>query len=276
MICNKCGQENGSNTNFCIKCGNPLMNTPSTVENNNMNANITTGKVVNSNIGLNQEQVISNNTNNSDLNYFKFMIETILKPIKTYKKEHEQLQVPKNAIILSVITSVLIMVLNLIKTVINTVYQKSYFTDKVEIDFTRLKYIEWTDVTLKTFIFIIIAIFAIAGIYYIGNLIAKKKANYMKLVGITSTSMIPAIICGSLLGPILSLIYSPLGTLTGIAGLIYSILIFTKEVNEEVNFEEKDYEIYYHTACFLSVILIAYIVIALILKDAISLYSMLG
>lgn len=281
MICSKCGKENLSNTNFCTGCGNPMISAQSLSNVNNNN--IPTGTVMNSNNILDQSvntnnQMVNNNLhqNNTNMNYFKFIIDSIIKPVKTYKEENKKLQEPKNSIVLALITSLLITILSLISTFFSTVIDKNIFTDKIEFSFDSLEYVEWGEVLGQTFLGSLIVIFALAAIYYIGSLIAKKQTNYLKLVGITSISIIPLILCSNVLSPIISLIYSPLGMLITIVGSAYSILVFVSVVNEEINFSEKDYSIYYHLACFMSIIIIFYIIITYVLSDYISMYSILG
>ena len=73
-------------------------------------------------------------------------------------------------------------------------------------------------------------LFAITGVYYLAALVLKKDVKFPKLFGGPVTAFIPAAVSTSILSPILSLIYAPLGIGITVVECIYSAVIFLELV----------------------------------------------
>ena len=240
MKCPKCGKENLNGAQFCAMCGSPL-------QSNTKKEPAKEPKVVKT---------------GATINFFNIMLEAFLKPSKAYNEEKNNLDDIKNGIIFSGIVAAFMMLVNLISTMISSVVvvHHDFFSDKVtrELEFDNIKDLPYFDLIVKRVLIYAAVILAIAGIFFIGALIAKKTVTYMKTLTITAISMIPYTVGTIFAATILGLIWEPLGVIVAVAGVAYSIAIFVSLLNQEVTFVNKDYAIYYFAACFTTTIVIAY------------------
>ena len=241
MKCPKCGKENLDGAQFCAMCGAPLK----------------TSKEQKS-----MPQQKPSSTSAGTVNFFNFMLGAFLTPSKTYKEEKNNLDDIKNGMIFSGIVAVFMMVVNLISTMIScvVVVKHDFFSDKVtrELEFDNIKELPYFDLIVKQLLIYAVIILAVAGIFFIGALIAKKTVTYMRTLTITAVAMIPFTVATMFAATILGLIWEPLGLIVAVAGVAYSIAIFVSLLNEEVTFVNKDYAIYYFAGCFTTTIVIAY------------------
>ena len=278
MKCFKCQFENIEGSTFCVKCGTNLKeiqnsNVPSNVANSeenrnemnmnfNENVNIQNEKVVNSEqfdmheIRNNQEQVVTNQSSNASsepLNYLMFLIAVLMKPFKCFKEEEAKLSNPKTSILLSAIISVIMTLVIIVKKVISTVVTKtmdpSTFKLKTTVDFGQLKDLEWMNLIFKNLLISAAIVVAIALVYYIISLMFKRFTDFIKILSISATSLIPYIVLGMIVSPLLGMIWAPLSMIAMITGTIYSLLIFISLMNEEIPFEDVNTKIYFHLIC---------------------------
>ncbi|MBQ7239856.1 MAG: zinc ribbon domain-containing protein [Bacilli bacterium] len=271
MKCLKCGTENAEGSLFCIKCGANLKDTENVTQEaqasieNNQNESVQEAVIpvqvapvqeaapVQAAAPVAQQPVVNTqqtqtSVNTSPLNYLMFIIAIILKPFKSFKDEESKLTNPKTSLIFTLIITGAMTVINLITTVFNAVHVKSFLGETSWV-WDNLKNIKWLEVIGKNFLIYVGVIFAITVVFYLGGLVAKKQVNFIKTLSITTTSVIPAVICSFILAPIGGLIWSYLSVFFSITGIVYSLTIFTTLINEELKLTE-DMKVYFFTACF--------------------------
>lgn len=263
MICPNCGMDNIQGSSFCVKCGNKL-NTENVNNNfqqqvqevNNVQANNQVGdpfvqNTMQQNNYVNNVNVVTNT--NKAMNFFMYILMILIKPFKTFKEEEEKLTDTKNSLILSGIVVGLMLVINLIKSMITTVFTKKmdYTTFKLKtvIDFSNLKNLDWLDLLGKHLLIYAGIILAIAVVYYLASLVFKKNGNFIKLLSISATSLIPFTLVGMFASFVLGKIWSPLYMVCVIVSLIYSVLILVSLINKQFEFENDDTKIYFHLIC---------------------------
>lgn len=249
IICQNCGTSNMSNTKFCVTCGNQLLSMPL---NQPINNNMPNQQYV---VQNNVQQNIPNQVKSTGMNYFKYILNVVIKPFDTFKKEESNLSSFKNSGILAGIVIVALTILNLISTMIASVRITSYWTDEVEWVWENLKNIEYFKVIGQDLLTYAGIIFAISGIYFLASLVIKKDAKFVKLLSATVTAFIPLAIAMSILSPLLSLIYSYLGLIIKVIGCVYFIIILLELLNDQIVIENKNTRIYFHLVC-LSILLV--------------------
>ena len=284
MNCPNCGAENASNSSFCIKCGAKLINDQS----NNLNQNISLSSNLIQNDGISvpndnynqgivyqnikQAENIQVNTNSmnkgstsvkpgSELNYFSYIINILLKPIKTFKEEEKKFDT-KTSLIFSGIVAVMLMIINLIKNIFSVILVKKFDYNtlkiKTSIEFSNLKNLEWFDLIVKRLLLFAAIIAVIALVYYLAGLVIKKEANYAKNLSIVSSSFIPYALFGMIVAPLLGKIYGELYLIVLIIATIYSISIFITLINYSMKLENNDQAIYLHVICLSLLIISSY------------------
>ncbi len=282
MNCPNCGAENASNSSFCIKCGSKLINDQA----NNLNQNISLSSNLIQNDGINvpnenynqgivyqnikQAENIQANTNSmnngstsvrtgNELNYFSYIINILLKPIKTFKNEEKKFDT-KTSLIFSGIVAVMLMIINLIKNIFSVILVKKFdyntLKTKTSIEFSNLKNLEWFDLIVKRLLLFAAIIAVIALVYYLAGLVIKKEANYTKNLSIVSSALIPYALIGMVVAPLLSNIYEELYLIVLVIATIYSISIFITLINYSMKLENNDQTIYFHVIC-LSILIIS-------------------
>ena len=60
---------------------------------------------------------------------------------------------------------------------------------------SNLKNVQYLEIILKSFLIYLGVIFVITVIYYLASLVAKKEVSFPKLLGISTLSLIPLLIC---------------------------------------------------------------------------------
>ena len=257
MICPNCNSNIIEGSSFCVKCGANLKEFQS--QQSNINNNVLTPPEQTMNIQQEQsiQQPMNNQQNNSvsakPLNYLMYIFAILLKPFKCFKEEESKLCNTKTSLVFSSIVAVAMMVISLIKTMISVVFTKSMdystFKYKTSVDFSRLKDLDWLNIIGKNLLISAGIIAVIALVYYIVSLIFKKSSNYIKMLSISATSLIPYIVLGMIISPLIGKIWAPLSIFAMIIGAVYSLLIFINLMNEDLVFENMDTKIYFHSIC---------------------------
>ena len=268
MTCSKCGANNIDGSKFCIKCGANLKEMPQTIQTNNapsqnlQQMNLQQEQPINSQQLENTQQPTYNqpiqqsnantSASTSPLNYLMYIIAVMIKPFKSFKEEETKLNDTKTSLILALIMSGAMTIINLIKTIFSTVRVASYswtsgYTYSWQWD--NLKNIKWIEVIGKNFLIYACVLLAIALIFYLGSLIIKKQLSFIKSVSIASTSVIPAIIGGMIISPLVGKIWSPLSIVFIAIGGVYSFIILYELMNEELKLDG-DKKIYFNLICF--------------------------
>lgn len=279
MICPKCNAENIMGSTFCIKCGTNIKEYQQQNSNLNNGTSIPNENLINQSINTqpvstpivehstqqnNFEQPVQQftqyvasqsqqNISNITLNYLMYIIAILLKPFKSFKEEESKLLNTKTSFIFTIVVSVSMMLVTLVKTIITTIFTKSldYSTYKMKtsIDFSNLKDIDWLSLIVKNLLIYICIIFAIAIVYYLASLVFKKTVNFIKLLSISATSIIPFVVLNMIVSPLVGKIWVPLAIVAMVIGTVYSVLIFINLINDSINFDSNDKKIYFHLIC---------------------------
>lgn len=282
MTCPKCNIENKSGSKFCIKCGTPLeidsstnieLSTPTNLNNETVlneqsftSTNLNNGAVSNEppvhpNIPQ-SEQPINYATNNArttevsnaPLNYLMYIVAVLLKPFKCFKEEESKLCNTKTSLIFSSIVAGAMMLINLISSMISAIFVKtmdySTFQYKTTMEFSNLKNLDYLSLIGKNLLIYAGVIVAIALVYYLAGLVFKKSVNFIKMLSISATSILPYVVLGMIVSPLIGKIWAPLSIVAMVVGAVYSILIFFNLINEELHFDNVDTKIYFHLICF--------------------------
>lgn len=220
-------------------------------------------------------------TNNFDLtsvimDCLMFLIAVVMKPVTAIKEKIKKYSDIKTAGILIVLVSLVRMIINLIGNMISAVITRkvtNYWTgeSKLSITFSNLKNLDYLSLIFKQFFGFILAVAIVAGIYYVVAMLMKKTVNYFRVASITSVSFITYIIITSFVSVIISYIYSPLNLFLMFGSLIYSFITFVLALNEETDFKNCDFKVYFHAICLTIVVIITYYVF----KDSFSILNFL-
>lgn len=263
MECSKCGTYNSEGFKFCVKCGNNLEDTStndnvsenSTSVQPNLNDNVVPAQQNESMSSVQHTNNTSNkkNTNNISLNYFRYITSFLLKPFQTFKQEENKLSDTKISLILSGIVACAMMIINLLTSMISVIFVKtmdySTFKYKTEINFEGLKNLDYVSLIFKRLLIYAAIIAAIAGIYYLASLVVKKSLSFIKTLSISASSLMPYAVMCMVVSPILGKIWEPLAVISAVIGIVYSIAIFVVLINDNIKFDRKDFEIYFHSVC---------------------------
>lgn len=276
MKCPNCGKDVKEGAKFCVGCGTPLAD--SSVESKSETKvlkNVETSQkveAVKEKVSNKMNEVKENAKKAADSDFMKvilaslmFLVNIILKPIKTLKSKIEEYANPKNGFILAGVVALATMIVRVVVSFIMALIQKqcttSFFGSGSCLSFgEKLKAIDWMGITLKHLLIILISMFAVAGIYYVASLIAKKTANFMRLLTITAVSFVPACLAMYLLTPICGWINVHFGVIVTIAGFVYSLVIFFSAIKDEFKFESDDKAVYFHLICVSVILIILYFV----------------
>ncbi len=258
-VCPICGTSNLPNTNFCIKCGNNLSvasqpipdtnnNIPNQqpVMNNNMN---------NQNVNVAPTNVNVSMNNGLKMNLVQYFIQSIIKPFDNYINNESNLSDIKEVGILSGIVVLFLTIMNLLSKMISAVRVKSLFSTEVSWVWENLKNISYVKVIGTNLLVYAGILVAIAGVYFLASLVIKKSPNFVKLLGIATTSIIPFAICYGLLSPVLSMINTTIGMVVTVIGFVYSLMILIELINDSIVIENKNTRILIHVIC-LSILII--------------------
>lgn len=236
MFCPKCGEKNVEGAKFCAKCGANFDNLVST-SSKSVKKEVTKKKPT---VNATSENVVGD--------IFKHMIYSFVKPFESFKKYESKLSTTKYSLLYSAFVCGIAWILSIISTIISAAKTTSFgWSGTVTTwSFARLNYVKIIFVNLLVYTAIVAAI---AGVYCLGSLIAKKTVSYIKMLSITCTAIIPYILCAVFLAPLFGLIHRNVGAVIAIAGLVYSILIFFGLIKNEISFKSKEKELLFHFAC---------------------------
>ncbi len=268
MKCPNCGKEVKEGAKFCVGCGTSLVETKEETKNDASQK----VEAVKEKVTAKMSEVKESAKKAADSDFMKmilaslmFLVNIILKPIKTLKSKIEDYSDPKNGFILASVVALATMIVRVVVSFIMALIQKqcttSIFGKGSCLSFgEKLKTIDWMGITLKHLLIILISMFAVAGIYYLASLIAKKSANFMRLLTITAVSFVPACAAMYLLTPIFGWINIHLGVIVTIVGFVYSLVIFFSAIKDEFKFESDDKAVYFHLICVSIILIVLYFV----------------
>ena len=269
MKCPNCGKDVKEGAKFCVGCGTSLVDkeTKKVEKTNSEKTDEVKEKVATK---VNEVKVAAKKAADSDfmkvvLSSLMFLLNILLKPVKSLKEKIEFYSKPQNGFILAGVVALATMIIRVIVSFVMALIKKqctsSLFGSGTCLTVgEKLKAIDWMGITLKHLLIILIVMFAIAGIYYVAGLIAKKTTNFMKILTITAVSLVPACVASYLLVPIFGWINVHFGVVVAIIGFVYSLVIFFTSIKDEFKFKDTDMAIYFHLICVSVIIIIAYFV----------------
>lgn len=258
MICPNCSANNIEGSSFCIKCGQNLKETQKTFSDNSVftqNPQIIkdSPELLIDNQTLNNIQPFTTTISNAPFNYLKYIIGVLLRPFKAFKEEEVKLCDTKTSLIFSSIIAVVMMLINLFTAMISVIFTKtlnySTFKYQTSIDFSRLKDLDWLNLIGKNLLICAGIIVAIAFVYYIVGLVFKKSTNFIKILSVSATSLIPYVVLAMIVSPLIGKIWAPLSMIAMVVGTVYSMLIFINIMNDELVFDNIDFKIHFHLIC---------------------------
>lgn len=272
MKCPNCGKDVKEGAKFCVSCGTSLVEEKSKKVETEQSDNSQKVEEVKEKVSAKVKEVKETAKKAADSDFMKvvlsslmFLVNILLKPIKTLKSKIEYYSDPKNGFILAGVVALVTMIVRVVVDFVMALIQKQCQTSLFGSGSCltigeKLKAIPWMDITLKHLLIILITMFAIAGIYYIASLIAKKSVNFMRLLTITAISLVPACAATYLLCPIFGWINVHFGVIVGIVGMIYSLVIFFSAIKDEFKFDNADKAVYFHLICASVILIIVYFV----------------
>ena len=144
------------------------------------------------------------------------------------------------------------LVSNVVQTVLSTVRVTEYsWTDGYVTTWKweKLGEINWLETIGKNFLIYAGIILIIAVLFYIVSLIFKKNLNFIKILSISASAVIPAVLGVMVLSPILGAIWEPLSIIFSILGLVYSVIVLYELINSNLDLDS-DMKIYFNLLCF--------------------------
>lgn len=270
MKCPNCGKDVKEGAKFCVGCGTAL----EPKKEKKADKKETNQKVeeVKEKVSAKMNEVKESAKKAADSNFMQivlsslmFLVNILLKPIKTLKEKLEFYSKPENSFILAGVVAIVTMVVRVVVSFIMALIQKQCTTsifgksNCLSIG-EKLKNIDWMGITLKHLLIILISMFVVAGIYYVASLIAKKSVNFMRLLTITAVSFVPACAAIYLLTPIFGWLNVHLGVIVTIVGFVYSLVIFFNAIKDEFKFRNADQSVYFNLICVSVILIIVYFV----------------
>ena len=174
-------------------------------------------------------------------------------PAKTIKGNLKYFKDPKVALISALVIAGMMMILHFVGTVFGSFFTKEcdWLGGSCKTVFTLegLKHLNYVDLIFKTLMLNVIYVFAFAGVFYLGSLIAKKDLKFMEVLSLIAIAMVPTVIATYILGPIVGMIYAPLGGVIKLAGTIWTTFIAVFSINDMIVFKDTDQYVFYHFGC---------------------------
>lgn len=264
MTCPKCGAEIMEGSSFCVKCGANLSETPmeevkeevsevkeeTVVEQSNVVENTTPNTTPetptptpNNN---DQKKVDVEALKGSAKGYLNYILALFTKPFSAYKDQESKFNNTKDALMFSGFIALLMMVVNLVLSVIIV---PTDFGLKYKFGFRDITGDLLFSLIVKKLIIYVGALAFVALVYYLGCLIIKKSANYVKLLSIVSTAAVPYIAFKMALYDILLVLWRDMTGFASWAGTISEILLMVLLINDYTKLEKKDSMFLFHVAC---------------------------
>lgn len=275
MNCKNCGAINNMGSKFCIKCGQSLDNLTSMQSNIEQPVqqptiptqtvdNMSTQNINSFQTVVNQPQPTNNSVNSnissnkiSFMDYYFIILAVILKPFTAFKEELSKFSEFKNSAILSLVVAGTATIVNLLISMLNAVRVTSYWSDEVTWAWENLKELDYLQVIGKNFLIYLGAIAIIAAIYYIVSLIMKKQLNFSRLLGISTISVVPILVCTLMLSPLLGMIWTQLSLPVTLIGAVYTIVLLYEGMNNEIVLEG-NMKYYFNLICLSILLLVIY------------------
>ena len=229
--------------------------------------NFSNNKVDFANPNISNYQNTNLTTANDNINmyfseYFNVIALGVIKPFSLLNTKSKKLSNFKNSIILSIIVCLFFVIVMVIKTIYATVRVTTggFFSEaKTEWVWENINEIEFGKLIFSNFFIIFGIIITIALVYYIVGLILKKQPIFSKLLGYSTISTIPVIICNLILSPLLVKLYEPLGSFITIIGVVYTLIILYEYMNSEI-ITNNNQKFYFNLVCLSIILIVCYFI----------------
>lgn len=233
MKCPKCEASNEKDAKFCVECGAELTKKERK-----------TGKAkVESKAKFEP----------------KSLLKLITNPYEAYKENEETLNDTKKCLIFSGIIVAFSTIVKLIVAMYHAIrvteYSWSTGTTTSWV-WSNLGEVNYLGVIGKNILIYAGILAAISGVYYLASLVIKKETSFIKLLGMVNVTIIPYILASLIVGPILGMLSSYIGSGVTTIATILSLICFMELVTEEIQIKDKNKKIYFHLIC-LSILAIA-------------------
>jgi hypothetical protein len=141
-------------------------------------------------------------------------------------------------------------IINLVVKMFSSIFVKridyATYEYKTAIDFSEILDLNYLELIFRDFFIYAGFVAFIALIFYVGSLIIKKPSNYLKMVSIAATAIIPYAVGSTFVVPLLTAIWASLGSIASILITVYTVTIFIALINKEIKIEKLDNRIYFN------------------------------
>jgi len=202
---------------------------------------------------------------NKNFNVFKALWKSATEPMSYYTEESDKLKDPKNTAVyvgvIAVASSIFTLLIKLISVLLKGKECVLGYCVETPLD-ARMAQVDWWTLTWQNFLYPILIVLALASIFYLGALVIKKKLDYVKLIGLSATAMLPYLVTSVVIAPILGSLWIQLGLIITMTALLYAFTLFVFFIKYEINYKEKtDLLMYYFLGCFAAISTVVYLVI---------------
>ena len=248
MFCPECGAKNEPNTQFCAECGFKL--------------------------GAKTAGATGGSSAPFSIKGFMTMLITIfLKPVTGFKEKLNNFDSFKVSVIFASIVAVITMVLQLLTRIWQTVHVYMRDPETREWGYQwywdNMEGFAWVDNTILAFLIVLGAIAAVALIYFLAGLIARKEVKYQRALAVATVSLIPLVLVGFILVPILAWIQIHLASMAMIVVAVYCLAMLISGMNEELKLEDSNERLYVNMACIAILVVILYFIGVNAAQDAV-------
>lgn len=273
MFCSNCGMYNNENSTNCVKCGKEL-----TKNSNNLQSQTGPSVFVAPNNGMPMptlNNAESNSTSNgSSFQIVEFLFKSLIKPNSTLKDNEDEIGKANQSLVIALLSTIICTFITLIGKIFSTVVVKNCgwlsAGCSISVRLDNLKYIDFLPLIMKLLIIFALIMAGISGIYYLASLVVKKRLNFMRLLSISAVSLIPVILLSNFIGSIIGLLSTELRLFITIISFVYSLTILLTNYSRELNFDDGNMKVYFHTICISIICIISYYVVARIILNSVS------
>ena len=249
MLCKNCGTELENDVRFCPDCGEKIVNEVKKIK-----------KVEDIKAELKEElkeelrKEMKEEKMKYAMNVFEFFKNSLLMPVKSMESTVKKLNSPKSACIFACILAVIMTILNFLRALFASFWVKEWsfkeFRMVTKFDLKGVLELDFFELLVKQLFIYLVFVFIIAGVFYLGTLIVKKKADFFKFLRITSVALIPNVVLSMIVAPVLQMLHYSLYSVATNIGSLSLLFILYEVLKNDVVFKEKDKNVWFYVICF--------------------------